>query len=263
MKANITLNLTTLILVGIIIVGLFFGGWKIYQNRVNNLNDKLETEIKLKDALLDSVYHFQNREKEWVAEKLTIQETIKNLEKINGQLTQSQKDLLVRIKEIEKVSNIIAAALIQSNVKLDSLIHKGETVVDTTKHKVTFRDLYKDGKKEVRYSFTVGNVLPSPLTAIPSLRIDSLYFPNTQFIEFHWKKDKKAGYPVAFSVSNSNDFFKTVNVDSYAIPALSKEVLNPNGWQKISNFFVRNGNTLIKVGVGVVVGGMGYWYLTK
>lgn len=262
-EINVNINLVTLLLIGVILLLLIVFGWNIYINNVNKLEDKIETEVKLRDALLDKVIYYQNKEKEWVAEKLTIQTSIKNLENINGKLSSNQKELLNRISEINKSNNIIAAALIQTQVKIDSLIHKGSTTVDTLTKKITFSDSYKEENKEVYYSFVVKNILPSPITAKPVLLIDSLHFPNKQFIEFHWKNDKKKGYPVSFSISNSNGYFKTIDVDSYVIPQISKEKLNPNGWQKIGNFFIRNGNTLMWIGIGGIIGATTVLLITK
>ena len=260
---NLNLNLSTIIIIGAIVLFVFGGGMKLYQNKVNKLKNKLETEIKLKDALLDSVRYHVNKENELVAEKLTIQETLKNLQKINGQLTNSQKELLARVKELNKKNAVITAALIENQVTIDSLMHNGQTIVDTTKKTITYKDTYKNGNKEVSYEFVAGNVTPFPINTTPTFLIKSLYFPNKQFVEFHWEKNKRNDYPISFSVSNSNDFFKTVNIESYAIPELKKDVVDPTGWQKIGEFFVRNGNKVIYIGIGGVVGIGGYWYLTK
>ncbi len=260
---NLNLNLNTIIIIGVIVFFVFGGGLKLYQNKVNNLKDKLETEIKLKDALLDSVKYHKNKENELVAEKLTIQETLKNLEKINTQLTSSQKELLARVKELGKKNAVITAALVESKVVIDSLIHKGQTIVDTTKKTITYKDNYKNGNKEVSYEFMAGNVTPFPINAKPTFLIKSLFFPNKQFVEFHWDKDNKKTYPIAFSVSNSNDFFKTVNIESYAIPELKKDIVDPTGWQKIGGFFTRTGNKLIYIGIGGAIGAGTYWYFTK
>lgn len=233
-------------------------GITIYFQRQNIIKykDKYETEVKLKDALLDSISFFQNKEKEWVAEKLTIQETINNLEKINGQLSDFQKELLVRIKEIEKKSNIIVAALIQTNVKIDSLLHEGTTTVDTINKTVNFNDSSKIDKKVVFYNLTVTKVLPAFPNIKPGLMINSISFPNKQFIEFHWGKNKTANYPVAFSVSNSNDYFKTVNIDSYAIPELKYE------GSKFSQWMAKNGKLLMYLGIGAG-GATAVWLLVK
>lgn len=229
----------------------------------SKLNERVDTEVKFRNALIDTVTRYQNKEKEWVTEKLTIQKNIKDLDKLNSQLTSSQRELVARIKEVEKNGSIIAAALVNTNVMIDSLLHKGKTVVDTINNNVEFSDSYKNDKKEVIYKFVVGNVIPKDSKSIPTLRIDSLYFPNKQFIDFHWKDDKKIGNPVTFSISNSNDFYKTGNIESYIIPSITKEHLNPTGWQKVENFFIRNGKSFIKFGFGTAVGAAGMLILLK
>ena len=65
------------------------------------------------------------------------------------------------------------------------------------------------------------------------------------------------GYPVSFSITNSNDFFKTENIESYVIPNITKEHLNPNGWQKVQNFYYKNKNSVIYTTIGVGVGVLG------
>jgi len=239
---------------------------KIQRNKIDEWKGKYQTEVKLKDALLDSIDYYQNKQKEWVAEKLTIQETIKNLEKMYGELSENQKELLTRIKELNRKNSVIAAALIRTEIKVDSLLHVdtdgGETVVDTTEKTVNFNNL-ASLDTTFRYDIKIGNVLPAYLDVKPTLLFKSLEFPNKQFVEFHWKNDKKKGYPIAFSTSNSNKYFKTVNIDSYAIPPLDKVKLNPTGWQKVGNFFIKNGRTIIYVGVGAAAGAGGVYLLTK
>ena len=256
------LNLTSLLLTIVIILLLIFG-WKYHRSKVNNLNDKLLTEQKLTAALTDSVTTYKNEKNEWVSEKLTIQESIKRLEEINGQLTGFQKELLWRINKLAEKNDLIAAALIETNIKIDSLVHEGKTVVDTSKKEVLFSDYYQKDNKLMQYKFRVKNVMPSPLNSTPLLFMDSLFFPNKQFIEFHWKNDKKKGYPVSFSVTNTNGFYQTGNIDSYTIPEINKQILNPNGWQKVGNFFRKNGDRLLYIGVGVAIGGVGAYTLTR
>lgn len=252
-------------IIGIIVAVILVLSLIVYfqHKSIVNLKEKNKSEVKLRTALLDSVEHYRNERNELVAEKLTMQETIKNLDEITGQLNSMQKELITRIKVVEKKNDVIAAALFETSVKIDSLLHGGETEVDIEGEKITFRDLYKKDRKEVRYSFIVGKVLPANIKIKPTLLIDSLYFPNTQFVDFKWKNDRKAGYPVSFSVTNSNDFFKTSNVESYIIPNITKEHLNPNGWQKFENFFIRNGNKAFYISIGVGVGVAGTLLLTK
>lgn len=259
MKKSVNINLSTIVLIGIIIILLFGGGIMYHQNRVDNLKKELATEIKLKDALLDTVTYYLNKEKEWVAEKLTIQTTIKSLNDLNGKLTENQKELVKRIEEVNKKNEIIAAALIKTQIKVDSLLLQTKPVIDTLKKTVTFTDSYKEGKKEMLFSFTIGNVIPAYKDITPKLKINSLLFPNKQFVEFHWKTEKKKGYPVSFSVSNSNDFFKTTDIDSYIIPEVDKNMIKLNGWQKFGRFIVKNGKNVVLIGVA----GVGGWLIAK
>lgn len=253
---NYNINITQLILGVLIVLILGIGGWKLYSNKVHKIENQLAAEIKLKNALLDTVHIFQNKEKEWVSEKLTIQGDIKDLQKMNGQLSADQKELLSRVKELNKTNTVIAAALIRTQLRVDSLLlADGNVTIDTNKKIIEFTGKYVDDKKVMNYGFTLGKVLPAYMTQKPTLKIDLLEFPNTQTVDFHWKNDsKKEGYPIAFSVSNSNDFYKTVNIESYAIKAIDKEVIDPNGWQKIGAFFKKTGNKFVYIGIGVGVG---------
>jgi hypothetical protein len=252
---NIKSYLTIIIIVAIIILIAIIC---IQNSRIKKIKNKYQTEINLKNALSDSITTYQNKEKEWVAEKLTIQGSVKDLQKINDQLNFSQKELLARVKEVEKNNSVITAALIETNVIIDSL-KKYKIYIDTTNKNIVF----SDSTKNLKYKINVGYVIPAYKDKMPTLTFQQFLLPNKQFIEFHWKNDKKKGYPIAFSVSNSNDYFKTVNIDSYAIPELTKEKVNPNGWQKIGNFFIKSGKTVIVVSVSAIGGATAFWLLTK
>jgi hypothetical protein len=76
--------------------------------------------------------------------------------------------------------------------------------------------------------------------------------PNKSFVSFQF--DKTKGNPVSFSVSNSNKYFHVANIESYAIPGINKDIVQPTGWQKTWGWIKRNG-TIIIVGVGGVVAG--------
>ena len=254
-------------LIGLVILIIMgqYGLLRLKDAKIADLKDKYTTEVKLKDALLDSVRYYKNKRDELVAEKLTIQETIKNLEKMYGQLTESQKELIQRIKEMDKKNSIIAAALIKSEIKIDSLMHVTRpdgpvTNVDTAKHEVEFID---STSVDFRYNIQIGKVNPQFPKINPTLLFKLIEMPNEQFLEFHWKNDKKKGYPIAASISNSNKYIKVVGFDTYAIPPLDKMKLNPNGWQKIGNFFIKNGRTMLYIGVGAGAGAGAYWLITK
>jgi hypothetical protein len=260
---NYNINLTQLILGVLILMVILIAGWKFHSNRVDTLKNELATEIKLKNALIDTVHTFQNKEKEWVSEKLSIQESIKNLENMNSKLTSAQNELIARVRELNKTNTVIAAALIRTQLRVDSLLVAGGVNIDTTKKTIEFIGKYVDGNKKMNYGFTMGKVLPAYMDVKPTLKIDLLEFPNTQTIDFHWKNNKKEGYPVAFSISNSNDFYKTVSIDSYVIPEINKEVIKPNGWQKIGSFFKKTGNKFVYIGIGAGIGIATYLLIAK
>jgi|JFJP01.1.fsa_nt_gi hypothetical protein len=244
--------------IALVIILLLLGGLIIdFQlNKIANLKEEVITEVNLKNALIDKVNVYQNKEKEWVTEKLTIQESVKNLEKMYGQLTNSQKELINRVKEVEKNGDIIAAALIETNIEIGKLRPPKVEVNDSA---ITF----SDSTKNLDYIIEIGHVKPINLGIVPTLAFNKFKMPNKQFIEFHWKDEKKLGYPISFSVSNSNDYFKTTDISSYAIPELKKKDINPNGWNKITTWTVKNSKTIIYVGVGAAGGIAAYKLLAK
>lgn len=249
----------------VILLLILFATVYFQHQRIQHWKDKYKDEVNINDALNDSVVYYLNKHMEWVAEKQTIQASIKKLEEINGKLTDFQKELLVRIKEIEKKNSIIAAALIQTNVKIDSLMDKdagGQVDVDTVKKMINFNNL-SSIDSSFRYDIDINNVLPAFKEIKPTLLFKSIELPNKQFISFYWKDNKKKGYPVTFSVSNSNPYFKVVNLDSYIIPKVDKKYLDPNGWQKIGNFMFKNGKTILSISVGAAAGAGAVYLLTR
>lgn len=255
--------------VALVIVLLLFGGTIIHfkNKKIASLKEDVKTEVKLRDALLDSVKVYKNKRDELVAEKLTIQATIKNLEKMYGQLSSDQKELIQRIKEMDKKNSVIAAALIKTDVKIDSLLAingKNGTIVtvDSTKKMFNINNLAAKDTSFI-YDIDVNNALPALPTIKPSLLFKSIEIPNKQFVEFHWKNDqKKKGYPISFSISNSNKYIKVVGLESYAIPPLDKLKINPSGWDKFGNFMIKNGRTILYIGIGTGIGVAGYYLLT-
>jgi len=254
---NYNINLTQLILGVLVLLVLLFGGWKIYNNKVNKLEAKIISDTKIKNALQAEVTYHINKEGEMTAQKLTLEGKVKDLEKANNNLSESQKELLKRVKEIEKTNSIIAAALIQTNVKIDSL-RAGKVVVNDADTSVTV----SDSLPEIQYDFKIGNVVPSYKGVKPTFKIKLLELPNQQFVEYHWADSKKEGYPISFSVSNSNKYFKTTGIESYTIP-LPKPVLDPTGWQKIGSFFKKTGDNLLYIGIGAGVGIATYVLIVK
>ena len=183
---QIKFNITTIVIIILLLLGIV-GGIYLYQNKVNNLKNKLDTEIKLKNALLDTVTVYQNKQGEWVAQKLTLQETLSNLNKINSQLTTEQKTLLAKIAAANKQNTVIAAALIASNIRIDSLLSHSATI-DTVNKSLAFRDSVLNAKKETifKYDITIRKAIPAFANIKPTLMFNKISLPNTQYIEFFW-----------------------------------------------------------------------------
>lgn len=230
---------------------IFAFGFIIYYLYNKNIEgkDKYETEVKLKNALIDTIKTYKNKNGELVSEKLTLQSDFNELKGMYGKLTKSQQELLNRISEVEKSNSIIAAALVETNVELKNL---GVVVGNVNSNDSSI--MFNDSTKYLNFNIKVNHVKPIISGISPTLEFNKFELPNKQFIEFHWKDDKKSGYPIAFSVSNSNQYFKTANVNSYAIPNLKKSDLDPNTWQKFTKWVDKKGKFLITVGVAGAAG---------
>lgn len=252
-KININISVTTIILIVVVIVAI--AGFTYLINRNSSLNTELQQERNLITALNDSLRTSINELGEVVSEKRTLQTTISRLEELNDQLTEDQKNLLRRLQASEREKNIFAAALIRSNIIIDSLVHIGEVLIG--EGNVTFIADTTD----IMYEIKVDNVMPTDLDVTPELIFNKLYLPNDMFVRFFWEDNKREGYPVAFSVSNSNRFMQVHNVESYAIPSIQKEVLDPNTWQKITQWLGDNRTTSFVIG-GAVGFGVG-WFVFK
>ena len=244
----------------IILLILGLGTTVYFQKRtIKKIRIELTSEIKLRNALSDSVTFVTNQYGEVVAEKLTLQTSVKDLEKMNEDLTASQKELLARIKIADKENSIITAALIEAEVLIDSL--KGEGFVQINPEDTTIN--FTDTTEFLLYDITIGKAIPAGLDIKPTIFFNHMSMPNTQFVEFHWKNEKKEGYPIEFSVSNSNKYFKTYDINSYAIPELQKEVINPTGWQKVGQWFTKNGKIVGFVAGGIAIGAGTTYVLMK
>jgi len=237
----------------LIVILLLFGmGITIYIQGKNNksLENKYENEVKLKNALIDTIHTHINKEGELVAEKLTLQGSLTDLTKMYGQLTSSEQELINRVKELNNKSDVIAAALIQSNVKIDSLMHKGTVDIDTSDKKIAF---IETKNTNINYDFEVDNVIPAYKNIQPSFLIKDLSLPNKSMISFEF--DKTKGNPVSFSVSNSNPYFHVANIDSYAIPNINKDIVKPTGLQKVLTWIKTTGKVILISGViGIIAG---------
>jgi len=246
--------------IALVILLLLIGGgiWKIQHNKIKDLKNKYQSEVKLRNALIDSVSYYQNELGEEVAEKLTLQTTVKNLEKMNDDLTASQQELLRRIKAADKENKVIAAALIEAEALIDSLMGDGWVVIHPEDSTIQFGD----STEFLLYDITIGNAFASTPKKDPTILFNYWRMPNKQFIKFDWG-DKKDGYPVEFSVTNSSPYYKTYDINSYIIPEIQKDVLVPTGWQKVGLWFKKNGKIVGFVAGGVAIGAGGTYMLMK
>lgn len=243
MKINFNLKNKTNLIVYAILALIILGGAYYTSGKINNLKDKVTVERNLTRALTDSLDVYTNERNELVAEKLTLQVKVKDLNELNDNLTQNQRELVTRISELKKEKDIIAAALVETSFKIDSLLSDADvTIADSS---VTFTKTDDD----ISYKIRVNNV--TPLGSFdPSLYFEKIEVFNKQFVEFHWDDNRKYGYPVSFSITNSNKFFVTNNVDSYIIPEIKKAEIKPTFWQKVGNTFSEGKNKTVWFGLG-------------
>lgn len=237
------------ILIVILVIGIGFISKCSYDSNQELKEDKIESNNLIK-ALTDSTTFYKNKFGEVVAEKKSIQIDLDDLNDLNIELTDNQKNLIKRINSLDKDKEVITAALVKAQFIIDSL--KGNTIVviDTLNNKITF----SEKTPFMDYSITAFNVKPNG-SIKPELMFNKFNIPNEQFITFNWdKKDKKNKYPVSFNISNSNPYYIINNIDSYAIPELKKEDVKPTFWSKTKDFFKKSGSTIGKVGIGVAIG---------
>jgi predicted RND superfamily exporter protein len=240
---------------------LIVGGgiFRIQNNRIKEWKGKHESEVKLKNALVDTVRTYQNKEGQWVAEKLTIQAELKDLTNDKVVLTAEQKRLIDKVNAANKENEVIAAALVRADFVIDSLINDS-AVVDTTNKTIEFIEV---NNPDIQYKFKAFGVLPYPPDTKPTLLIKNLTLPNEAFIKFQWDKEKRANFPITFSITNSNQYVKVTDMNSYAIPELDKVVINPTGWQKVGQWFKKNGKVVGYVAGGVAVGAAGTYVIMQ
>ncbi|MFW6246574.1 MAG: hypothetical protein ACOC22_00160 [bacterium] len=247
---KLNINLTTLIIIGVVIFIVMFGGFKYYFNKIGELNDQITEEIKLRNALTDSMTTYRNEANELVSEKLTLQADLSKLKDLNDKLTDSQKNLLTRIEDLDEDKSVITAALIEANILIDSLLHSGLTIIDPKDSTITF----SDELEHIRYDIKVTNVVQADTLTESNLFIRELILPNKTFVDFHWELDEREDYPISFSVTNTNPYYQVHNIESYAIPQLKKRDIDPTTWNKITGWFDRNGGVVIKVSVAGAAG---------
>jgi hypothetical protein len=254
MKTTLNINLKTIILIIIVILMIIGGGFGWLGDSLKKTNNYLEEQKNLTNALNDNIKKTTNKLGEIVSDKKTLQTDVDYLIDLNKDLNGNQKELVQRIESLDYKNSLISAALVRTEIKLDSALMNADVTIDTTNKTITF----SDKSDTLTYDLLIGNVLPTSFGK-PSLFVKELIIPNKQFIEFHWDTDKKYKQkPVSFSISNSNPLVTTLDVDSYIIPEVNKKALKPTGMQKVWYFIDDNKKPvmvgIIGVGVGALLG---------
>jgi len=230
-----------------IVAVILFAVVFIMSKQNSKLSSDLQLETKLKNALLDTVKTYKNERNELVSEKLTLQFKLNEKEFENYDLVKRIKETEKKNATLEKKVSVFAAALIRSEIIIDSL-QQSNVNVSEKDSSVTFTS---KNPKELKYTLLVKPVLTLK-DRKPELTFVDFSLPNEQFIEFHWINNVKEGYPVSFSVTNTNRYFKTVDINSYVIPEIIKPEIKPTFWQKLNKISKSGGADLLYIGIGVI-----------
>lgn len=237
-------------LIGLVFAMLAIGGLLFKSCEDNKIIKQIKVEeSNLRKALSDTITNFQTKEGYWGVEKRTLQADVKTLKDDNLVLTGNQKKLIKEIERQNKNAETFAAALLELKAEVKGL--KDDKPFNQTDSSVQFKATTPD----LAYDLSVYNVKPFAMRS-PILSINKISLPNTQTVNFHWKDDKEEGYPVSFSVINTNPYFKVSDIQSYTIPEIKKAELKPTFWNKLGDFSKSTGGKVVIFGAGVIVGGI-------
>ncbi len=209
----------TLLVIVLLLVVLAFGAERCQRQ---GLETKIEETQRLQLALQDSlrITHLRNGQLRY--EKKTLQGTISQVSAQNSQLNKQQKELLTYVKEQAKKPKRDGGLIAAGSVVYETGINKPlPSVPATVSDSVDVVDFAYESDT-LRYRARLRGVRIDS-TSRPRLQLTALSLPNTATVAFQWGT-KKEGYPVSFSVQNSNPLYRVSNVESYAIPELRPEI---------------------------------------
>ena len=253
METKLNIDLKTIILIVVLLVVGFGGGFKWMNNRFKDVSTQLEQQTIIAQALQEDVKYTKNKLDQEVASKTAIQGKLEDVLNSNIKLTQNQRELLGEVKRLQEDNTLISAALVETVTKLDSLRNTLKPEVDTVENSIKFPIL----TDSISFNAFIGNVKPAIKLQDQTFLMTDLKIQNKQLIEFHWEsKTKYKQKPVTFSITNTNSMMKTIDVDSYVIPEVNKNALKPTGWQKFGGFFKDRKSELI---VGTIMTGLGIY----
>lgn len=252
MKTTLNIDLKTIIIIVVVLLIGFGGGFTWLGKKLNSANTALNEQISLNTALQDSVRFTTNKWHEEEASKLALQANLDVVWDRVSTMTENQKELLRRIKGMEKENTIISAALVRTEAKLDSVRFKNVDVgVNKKDSLITFKEI----NDSITFDIEIGKAFRADPIFDPTITFNSLRIPNEQFIKFYWAEDaKRNDSPAKFSISNSNPLLTTYDVDSYIIPEINKDALQPTGWKKAGNWLGERKNEVIVGGVCIGLG---------
>lgn len=258
MKLKINKNNKTERVIIILLLFIIGGGIFYHLNKIGKKNDQYEQQVKLTEALTDSIRIYETKNDELIYEKRTIQGDLSKLQKENFIFSEEQKDLLETVerinKERRKEREIFAAARITYEAFIDSLneVIAGATNIDTINNVISFVNTDTGG--HFIYDLDIMNVRPYPFKMTPEIRFKKIDFPNKQIVTFNWDKNKRKDYPISFSVMNTNKYYKPLDIESFAIEGLNKDTVKPTGWKKAWNWVKINGKYVLVGAAGFVIG---------
>jgi hypothetical protein len=225
-------NLTTVLLLIIIVLGILYG-MKSCEN--SKINEKLAEEQNLKLVLNDSIHKVILKNGEIEYTKKSLQDNVDFLQKNISSLSDNQKALL---DEVKSNKQIVSAMRDKMEVILSNLNQNTVVALNDTTYEFT------DSTKDIEYNIIVSGIKPSTQ---PKLDIQNLVIPNNQNVSFQF--DKTKGNPVSVSIINSNPYVKLDSVDSFIIPAITKTQTKPNIFQKTGKVIKQTKDEIIVGGI--------------
>lgn len=171
---------------------------KISENKISHLSK----QNNIYSVQADSLKIYKNKLDEVTYEKQSLILTNKDIKNNYDLLDKNNKELVNKIKVLEKEEKVVSATNIDQTSKLDSIVDNHPANIDTVNSLINF---VKD-EKFLKYNITVN-------TKTPSLLIQSLEQPNKLFLTYAFN-DKG----VSVKVTNSNPAYSVNNISSYIIP---------------------------------------------
>lgn len=238
------------ILTAIIVILLLIIGFGYFQLKSSH-KEELSAKENYNNALVAQMKTYRDKNGILYNEKLTLQTSLKQLEqdRDNGKLNADKKELLARIEASGRKKDIIAAALVKAEVKTKKIVIDKPSVVRDSSISFSYNS------DTINVDLTVKNVVGIKGRK-PALFLDSISLKNTVYVQYDWGK-RTEGYPVSFTISNSNPLFKTSNVESYIIPEVVKDKVRPGLVKRVGKFIVTKAVPIVAgVASGVATGAL-------